>query len=103
MLKLGTVIILFFCASTAFADKYVYLINTHSSSGEFVQGAAYTDSNRLEVNGYVILKHDSKASFAGVWTRSGKIEAVDRYGNVYLFDVIKVLDDKQVKNLVHNF
>ena len=50
-----------------------------------------------------MLKHNVTASFAGSWTRTGKIEAVDLNGNVYLFDVIRLLSDQQARNFVHRF
>lgn len=98
MLKLGTAFLLFLFAFTASAAEYTYLVHSQSNSGEFLRGAAFADSDRLEVDGYVILESDPRARFAGNWTRSGKIEAVDRYGNMYVFDVIKVLNDFQAIN-----
>lgn len=103
MLKLGTAFLLFLLAFTASADEFTYLVHTQSNTGNFLQGAAFTDSDRKEVDGYVVLEHDTRARFAGFWTRSGKIEAVDRYGNMYVFDVVKVLNNTQAINLSDNF
>jgi len=103
VLKLGTAFLLFLLVFTASADEFTYLVHTQSNSGADLRGAAYTDSDRKEVDGYVVLEHDPRARFAGVWTRLGKIEAVDRYGNMYVFDVIKVLNASQAMNLYDNF
>ena len=90
-------------SSSAFADEVTYLINTRSDTGKILLGAAFTDSDEWEVNGYVILEHDSKASFIGSWTRSGKIEGIDHNGDMYLFDVITVLNDTQAIYLTDNY
>jgi len=88
---------------SAFADEVTYLIHTRSDTGEVLQGTAFADTDQWEVVGYIILEHDSKSSFVGSWTRTGKIEAIDRHGDMYLFDVVKVLDDTQAINLTDNF
>ena len=105
MSKLRTVflpILLLLVSCSIYAEEVVYLVHSTSSTGSFIQGAAYTNSDRLEVDGYVVLERKSRVGFAGIWTRSGKIEAVDRYGNMYLFDVIGVLEDKQARNFAQN-
>ena len=102
--KLGTTIFLLFILSSASADELVtYLIHTHTKTGETLQGTAFTDSDRWEVNGYVMLEQNSRASFVGSWTRQGKIEVVDSYGTMYMFDVIRVLNDEQALNLTDYF
>ena len=94
--KLGTAILLVLILSTASADEIVtYLIYTRTDSGEFIQGAAFTDSDRWEVDGFVILEQDKRVRFTGSWTRQGTIEAVDSYGKMYMFDVVTVLDGEQ--------
>lgn len=104
LLKLGTAFLLFLLLSTAYADELVtYLIHSHSNSGELIQGAAFTDSDQWEVDGYILLEQDKRARFVGSWTRQGKIEAVDSYGTMYMFDVIRVLNDEQALNLTDNF
>lgn len=96
LLKLGTAILLFISLSTASADELVtYLIHTHSDNGELIQGAAFTNSEQWEVDGYVMNDHDIKTRFTGVWTRTGKIEAVDSLGKMYMLDVIRVIEDTQ--------
>ena len=99
--KLGTAILLFLLLSTASADELVtYLIHTHTQTGETLQGAAFTDSDRWEVDGFIMLEHDTLTTFTGMWTRMGKIEAVDSHGAMYLLDVIRVLDDHQSLSLI---
>ena len=96
LLKLGTAALLFFSLSTASADELVtYLIHTHSDNGELIQGAAFTDSDQWEVDGYVMVEHDIKTRFTGMWTRMGKIEAIDSFGKMYMLDVIRVIEDTQ--------
>ena len=90
-------------SSSAFTEEVTYLIRTQSHTGDNLQGAAFTDSDQWEVNGYVLLEHELKSSFIGSWTRSGKIEAVDHNGDMYLFDVIRVLDDIQAIRLTNNY
>lgn len=99
-IKLGTVFLLLILSSIASADEVVtYLVQTRSDAGELLQGAAFTDSDQWEVDGYVILESDSsRASFFGSWTMSGMIEAVDSNGDMYLFNVIGVLNDTSVIN-----
>ncbi len=100
-IKLGTVFLLLILSSIASADEAVtYLVQTRSDAGELLQGAAFTDSDQWEVDGYVILESDSRAraSFFGSWTMSGMIEAVDSNGDMYLFNVIRVLNDTSVIN-----
>ncbi len=75
------------------------LIYTHTDTGVLLQGAAYTDSDKWEVDGYIMLEHNSRAEFTGMWTRFGKIEAVDMDGNMYVFDVIGELSDSQILSL----
>ncbi len=77
--------------------------HAQSDAGELLQGTAFTDNVQWEVDGYVILEYDSRASFIGSWTRSGKFEAVDSSGDTYLFDVIRVLNDTSVIRLTDNF
>ena len=97
--KLGKAILLFFILSTANADESItYLIHTRSDTGDLIQGAAITDSDHWEVGGYVILGHELRASFVGRWNRMGKIEAVDSNGDMYMFDVIRVLNDTRAIN-----
>ncbi len=100
--KQGIALILLLLCTSAFAEEATYLVEAQSSSGP-IQGAVFTNSNEYRVSGFVMLKHNVTASFAGNWTRTGKIEAVDLDGNVYLFDVIKLLNDQQARNFVHRF
>lgn len=94
LLKLGTAILLFLSLSTASADELVtYLIHTHSDNGDLIQGAAFTNSDRWEVDGYLMLEQNTKVRFIGSWTRQGTIEAVDSNGIMYLFDIVSVLND----------
>lgn len=102
-IKFGTAGLLFLMLSTASAEEYTYLIHTRSDAGELIQGAAFTDSDQWEVDGYVMLEGDSRTRFTGMWTRLGKIEAVDSDGKMYMFDVIRVLNNKQVLELTNNF
>lgn len=103
-IKLGTVFLLLILSSIASADEAVtYLVQTRSDAGELLQGAAFTDSDQWEVDGYVILESDSRASFFGSWTMSGMIEAVDSNGDMYLFNVIRVLNDTSVIKQTDNF
>jgi len=100
LVKLGTAILLFSILSTASADEIVtYLIHTRTDTGEFLQGAAYSDSDRWEVNGFINLKHNRKVRFTGSWTRLGTIEAVDSDGKMYMFDVVTVIDQGEALNL----
>ena len=104
LLKLGTAILLFLILSTASADEVVtYLIHTRTDTGEFLQGAAFTDSDRWEVNGFIMLKHDKRVRFTGSWTRMGTIEAVDSRGKMYMLDVVTVLNDNQAPYLTGIF
>lgn len=96
---LGILLIFFFLLSAVSADEITYLIHTHSDSGALLQGAAYTDSDKWEVDGYIMLEHDSRAEFTGMWTRFGKIEAVDSDGNMYVFDVIGELSDSKILSM----
>lgn len=104
-IKLGTAFLFLLISSTASADEYTYLIHTRSDTGELIQGAAFTDSDQWEVDGYVMLERDSdsRTRFTGMWTRFGTIEAVDSYGKMYTFDVIRVLNDMQALELTNNF
>ncbi len=100
--KQGIAIVLILLCSTALADNATYLVEAKSSTG-IVQGAAFTNSNEYQVNGFLVSEYNVTHSFSGVWTRLGKIEAVDRQGNMYSFDVIKLLNDAQTRILVHRF
>jgi len=103
-LKLGTAILLFSILSTASADEIVtYLIYTRTDTGEFLQGAAFTDSDQWEVDGFVILEHNKKTRFTGGWTRHCTIEAVDSHGKMYMFDVVTVLEGEQALYLTGIF
>ena len=102
--KLGTAILLLFILSTASADELVtYLIHTHSETGDLIQGAAFTDSDQWEVDGFIMLQHDAVTTFSGMWTRMGTIEAVDSNGEMYMFNVIRVLHEPQSQNLTDAF
>ena len=102
--KLGTAILFLFILSTASADELVtYLIHTRSDTGDLIQGAAFTDSDRWEVDGFIMLEHDAITRFTGMWNRLGKIEAVDSNGDMYMLDVVRVLNDSAVINLTDNF
>ena len=102
--KLGTAILLLFILSTASADELVtYLIHTHSNTGELIQGAVFTDSDQWEVDGFIMLEHDAITRFTGMWTRMGTIEAVDSNGDMYMFNVIRVLNDSSFLKLTDNF
>lgn len=104
LLKLGTAILLFLIVASASADEIVtYLIFTRTDTGEFLQGAAFTDSDRWEVDGFVMLEQDKRVRFKGSWTRQGLIEAVDSYGNMYMFDVVTVLESEQALYLTGIF
>jgi len=104
LLKLGTAILLLSILSTASADEIVtYLIYTRTDTGEFIQGAAFTDSDQWEVDGFVILEHNKKTRFTGSWTRQGTIEAVDSHGKMYMFDVVTVLEGEQALYLTGIF
>ncbi len=95
-LKLGTAVLLFLMFSTTSADEIVtYLIHTRTDTGEFIQGAAFTDSDRWEVAGFVILEQNKRVRFTGSWNRQGSIEAVDSHGKMYMFDVVAVIDSTQ--------
>lgn len=95
-------IFLLLVSFSAIAEERIYLVHSQPSAGNVIHGAAYTDTDLWEVSGYVMLDHDAKAKFAGIWTRTGKIEAVDGYGNMYVFDVIKVLSKWQAMYLADN-
>ena len=100
LLRLGMPILLFLILSTASADEIVtYLIHTRTDSGEILQGAAFTDSDRWEVSGFVVLEHDKRVRFTGSWTRMGTIEAVDSHGKMYMFEIVTVLNGEQVPYL----
>jgi len=104
LLRLGTAIILFSILSTASADEIVtYLIYTRTETGEFIQGAAFTDSDQWEVDGFVMHEHNKKIRFTGSWTRQGTIEAVDSNGKMYMFDVVMVLNNEQALTLTGIF
>ena len=102
LLRTVIVLLLLSVSSSVIAEEQIYLVRSHVTSGNVIQGAAYTDTDLWEVSGYVLLKHDAKAKFAGFWTRSGKIEAVDGNGNMYVFDVIRVLSKWQAMYLAEN-
>ena len=100
LLKLRATILLFSIFSTAPADEIVtYLIYTRTDTGEIIQGAAFTDSDQWEVDGFVMLEGNKKTKFTGSWMRQGAIEAVDIYGEMYMFDVVMVLNDEQALTL----
>ena len=99
--KQGIALFLLILCSSVSAEEDIYLIRAQSNENALIQGAAYTDSDQLEVSGFVVLEYDSRASFVGTWTRAGDIEAVDRYGNMYLFKVIRLLNDVQAINFAH--
>ncbi len=101
--KLGTAFLLFILSQSAFAEEYTYLVQAQVDVNSTIRGAAYTYSDRVEVNGFVVLDQNPRTGFEGVWTRSGKIEAVDDYGNMYLFDVIRLLNDKQARSFAYRF
>ena len=101
-LRIVLILLLLSVSTLAIAEERIYLVRSNASSGDVIKGAAYTDTDLWEVSGYVMLKHDAKAKFAGFWTRTGKIEAVDGYGNMYLFDVVKVLNRWQAMYLADN-
>ncbi len=104
LLRLGTAFLLFLLISTASADEIVtYLIYTRTDSGELIQGAAFTDSDRWEVAGYVILERNERVRFTGSWNRLGAIEAVDSNGKMYMFNVVTVLDGEQAQYLTGIF
>ncbi|QMU60479.1 MAG: hypothetical protein GKR92_01695 [Gammaproteobacteria bacterium] len=100
LFKLGTAILLISILSAASADEIVtYLIYTRADTGEIIQGTAFTDSDQWEVDGFVMLEHDKKTKFTGSWTRQGTIEAVDINGNMYMFDVVMVINNDQALTL----
>ena len=103
LIKLGTAFLLLLLSATAFAEEVTYHIYTHSNSGEYLQGVAYSDSDQWEVGGYIILEHDTRTSFVGSWTRMGTIEAVDSNGDMYMFAIKGVLNDTQAIKLSDNF
>ena len=77
------------------AEEVTYLISSQTSNQDIVYGTAITDSDQYEVYGIVKVGLDSISEFAGMWTRAGKIQAVDKQGNMYLFKVIHVVTDTQ--------
>ena len=89
--KLGTVFLLFIASSVVSAEKLTYLVNSHDHQGHLISGAAFADTNRREVEGYIFYEDGTKGLIYGNWTRRGKIEAVDPHGNMYVFDVIREL------------
>lgn len=103
IIRLGTAFLLLLLSATAFAEEVTYHIYTHSHSGEYLQGVAFTDSDQWEVGGYIILEHDLKTRFVGSWTRMGTIEAVDSNGDMYMFAVKGVIENSQAINLTDNF
>lgn len=102
--KLGMAFLLLLLLSTASADEIVpYLIYTRTDTGDYIHGAAFTNSDQWEVDGFVVLEHNKKTRFTGSWTRQGTIEAVDVYGKMYTFDVVMMLNDDQALNLTGIF
>ena len=101
-LRIVLLLLLLSVSTLVMAEERIYLVHSNVSTGDVVKGAAYTDTDLWEVSGYVMLEHDVKTKFAGFWTRSGTIEAVDGYGNMYVFDVIRVLSKWQAMYLSDN-
>lgn len=101
-IRQGMALLLFVISFTASAEEVTYLVSSPYIEQDVVYGAAVTESDKLEVYGVVKLGTDTESNFAGVWTRLGKIQAVDQQGNMYLFDVIRVLNSSQAFDFVHN-